>query len=330
MSLATEPTAGSADERDAVRREGFVGSPFVSILINNYNYGRFLGDAIRSALAQTYVNREIVVVDDGSTDNSVEIAQAFGDVVHLITKMNGGQASTFNAGFAASRGEIICLLDADDEFLPGKVERIVEVFQQNAQIGWCFENLKLFRNSKSERIPRAQYFDAGSVDARESMRHGVFPSNIESASSGLSFRRELMSRILPMPHAKSILLCDDYIKTACFALSPGLALDEELALQRLHGSNLYTDTMTRDRGATGQMSLLMGIHLQRRHDECLTAGMKLICRGCAILTVYGGWQTGQMREVMDSLRGMGPRLALRSLTRMAILTFLEMLHLRRL
>ena len=304
--------------------------PFVSILINNYNYGRFLGDAIRSALAQNYANLEIVVVDDGSTDNSVETVQAFGDAVHLVAKENGGQASSFNAGFAASRGEIICLLDADDEFLPGKVERIVEVFRQNPEIGWCFENLKLFRNSKSERTPRDRYFAAGNVDARESMLRGVFPRNIDSATSGLSFRRELISRILPMPHAKSILLCDDYIKTACYALSPGLALDEELALQRMHGSNLYTDTVTRDRRMTGQMSLLMGIHLQRRHEECLAAAMKMICRGCAILTVFGGWQPGQWREVTKNLRKMGSRLALKSVVRTAILIVLEVLRLRRL
>ena len=322
--------AGSTDEYDKVRREHAQNVPFVSILINNYNYGRFLGDAIRSALAQSYTNLEIVVVDDGSTDNSVEAAQAFGDRVHLIVKENGGQASAFNAGFAASRGEILCLLDADDVFLPSKVERIVQLFRQNPEIGWCFENLKLFHDSKPERIPRDRYFAAGRVDARESMRRGVFPSNMESASSGLSFRRELLARILPMPHAKSILLCDDYIKTACYALSPGLALDEELALQRLHGSNLYTDTLTRDRRTTGQMSLLMGVHLQRRHEECLVAGMKMICRGSAILTAFGGWQPGQRREVMKNLRRMGPALALKSVARMAILVMLEMLHLRRL
>ncbi len=170
------------------RCEGAQNAPLVSILINNYNYGRFLGDAIRSALAQSYANLEIVVVDDGSTDNSVETAQTFGDVVHLIAKENGGQASSFNAGFAASRGEIICLLDADDEFLPGKVERIVEVFRQNPEIGWCFENLKLFRNSKSERIPRNQYFAAGNVDARESMRRGVLEMGAEIARAVVRFQ----------------------------------------------------------------------------------------------------------------------------------------------
>jgi glycosyltransferase involved in cell wall biosynthesis len=304
--------------------------PLVSILINSYNYGRFLGEAIRSALAQSYADKEIVVVDDGSTDNSLEVAQSFGDRIHLIAKENGGQASAFNAGFAASRGRIVCLLDADDVFLPGKVERIVEVFRQNPGSDWCFENLRLFRDSECDRWPRDKQFAAGKVDARAAMRKGVFPRDIESASSGLSFRRELLARILPMPHAKSILLCDDYIKTACYALAPGVALDEELSLQRIHGANLYTNADTRDRVTSGQMSLLMGVHLQRRFRECRNAGMKLLCRGCAILTVFGGWQPEYRREVWTNLRLMGPGLALKSVARTATLVVLEALRLRRL
>lgn len=302
----------------------------VSILINNYNYGRFLGDAIRSALAQSYAHTEIIVVDDGSTDNSLEIARSFGNQVRLIAKENGGQASAFNAGFAASRGEIICLLDADDVFLPGKVERVVEVFAQNPDAGWCFENLKLFRDSENKSWPRDRRFAAGKVDARAAMRKGVFPRDMESASSGLSFRRELLGRILPMPHAQSILLCDDYIKTACYALAAGVALDEELSLQRMHGSNLYTNEGTRDRRTTGAMSLLMGVYLQRRFRECRNAGMKLLCRGCAILTVFGGWQAAYRREVWTNLRLMGPGLALKSVARTAVLVVLEALRLRRL
>lgn len=304
--------------------------PLVSILINNYNYGRFLGEAIRSALAQNYADKEIVVVDDGSTDDSLEIARSFGDKIRLIAKENGGQASAFNAGFAASRGEIICLLDADDVFLPGKVARIVEIFEREPEIDWCFENLKFFRDSAHERWPRDHRFAAGKVDARAAMSGGVFPRDIESATSGLSFRRELLARILPMPHAKSILLCDDYIKTASYALAAGLALDEELSLQRIHGANLYSDAGARNRRTTGQMCLLMGVHLQRRFRECRNAGMKLLCRGCAILLVFGGWQPGYRREVWINLRLMGPALAMKSMARIAILAVLEALHLRRL
>ena len=330
-SFPPHPTAPALIARTHPHRKPLSeqASPLVSILINNYNYGRFLGEAIRTALMQSYANLEIVVVDDGSTDNSPQVARSFGNRINLIAKQNGGQASALNAGFAASQGDIICLLDSDDIFFPGKIERIVEVFRQNPECGWCFENLKLFQHSQFERTARDRCFAAGKVDARQSMLQGVFPENIESASSGLSFRRELLARILPMPHADSIHLCDDYIKTACYALSPGLALDEELSLQRVHGSNLYTDTATRDRRVTGHMNFLMGIYLQREISECRKPGMKLLCRGCAILTVSGGWLPWYSRELWKNLRLMGPALAVQSVARTAILVVFELLHLSR-
>ena len=72
--------------------------PLVSIIINNYNYGNFLPIAISSALKQTYSNVEVVVVDDGSTDNSREVVAGYGDHIVPILKENGGQASAFNSG----------------------------------------------------------------------------------------------------------------------------------------------------------------------------------------------------------------------------------------
>ncbi|MBA3924582.1 MAG: glycosyltransferase, partial [Nostocaceae cyanobacterium] len=88
--------------------------PLVSILINNYNYERFLREAIDSASLQTYSPVEVVVVDDGSGDNSRELIASYGEQIVSVFKQNGGQASAFNAGFAASHGEIVCFLDADD------------------------------------------------------------------------------------------------------------------------------------------------------------------------------------------------------------------------
>ena len=91
--------------------------PLVSVIINNYNYGRFVADAIDSALTQTYSNCEVIVVDDGSQDNSREVIARFGDRVRTVLKSNGGQSSAFNAGFAESSGGVICFLDSDDVFL---------------------------------------------------------------------------------------------------------------------------------------------------------------------------------------------------------------------
>src|SRR5882757_8265902 len=103
----------------------------VSVIINNYNYGRFLGAAIGSALDQDHPAVEVVVVDDGSTDDSRAIIAGYGDRLVAVLKHNGGQGSAFNAGVAASRGEILCFLDADDWFLPGKLRRVVEVFSRH-------------------------------------------------------------------------------------------------------------------------------------------------------------------------------------------------------
>ena len=100
----------------------------VSIIINNYNYGRYLAQAIDSALSQTSAPVEVVVVDDGSTDNSREVIGGYGDQIAPVFKENGGQASAVNVGFAQSHGEVAIFLDADDILLPMAAGRVSEVF----------------------------------------------------------------------------------------------------------------------------------------------------------------------------------------------------------
>jgi glycosyltransferase involved in cell wall biosynthesis len=99
----------------------------VSIIINNYNYDRFLPDAINSAINQTYPHTEIIVVDDGSTDNSRDIIAGYGQRIIPIFQPNSKQAAAFNSGFAKSKGDIIIFLDADDYLFPYAVEEIVAV-----------------------------------------------------------------------------------------------------------------------------------------------------------------------------------------------------------
>ena len=117
------------------------GGPLVSIIINNYNYGCFLQSAIDSALGQTYANIEVIVVDDGSVDNSKDIIRGYRDRIVPVLKENGGQASAFNAGFAKSRGEIICFLDSDDFYALKKVMKIVDLFKISPSAGWVFHGL---------------------------------------------------------------------------------------------------------------------------------------------------------------------------------------------
>ena len=104
--------------------------PFFSVLICNYNYERFVGDAIRSALAQDYpADRfEVIVVDDGSTDGSRAVIASFaGDArVRPLLQPNRGQSAAFDAGVRIARGDYICLLDSDDVFLPHKLARVAQ------------------------------------------------------------------------------------------------------------------------------------------------------------------------------------------------------------
>src|SRR5690242_18207842 len=104
----------------------------VSIIVNNYNYGRFVGEAIESALGQTYRNTEIIVVDDGSRDNSREVIAGYGSRIIPVLKENGGQGSALNAGFAVCRGEFVLFLDADDMLEPQAIATVIREWREGA------------------------------------------------------------------------------------------------------------------------------------------------------------------------------------------------------
>ena len=217
--------------------------PLVSILINNYNYGRFLSEAIESALNQTYPNIEVIIVDDGSTDNSREVIKAYGDRIKSILKENGGQASTFNAGFTASNGQIICFLDSDDQFISTKIMSVVDAFQKHPEIGWYFHELQFFGENIEQSHPEKTPDYSGIYDLQPCMENGklrgCLPFEVDTATSGISFSRSLLEKILPMPEVIRIT-SDDYVKYAALGSSTGFISFQSLALQRIHGNNAYT------------------------------------------------------------------------------------------
>lgn len=212
---------------------------FVSILINNYNYGAFVAEAIDSALSQTYANKEVIVVDDGSTDNSRAIIESYGSQLISIFKENGGQASTFNVGFEASKGQIICFLDADDAFMLDKLNKVVDIFRKNPAINWCFHPLQLLDvktgqhlNHVYEGVPSSECnFTA---DMKRGKRNFTYPP-----TSGLCFTRSCLDKILPMPLEINIV-SDNYIKYVSTCLYQGYFLNVDLATQKIHGQNAYT------------------------------------------------------------------------------------------
>ncbi len=106
----------------------------VSIIINNFNYGAYVGQAIDSALGQTYKPVEVVVVDDGSTDNSRDVIASYGEKITAIFQANAGQNAACNVGWRAAKGDIAIFLDADDVLLPGCVEKCVSAFAASQTI----------------------------------------------------------------------------------------------------------------------------------------------------------------------------------------------------
>jgi glycosyltransferase involved in cell wall biosynthesis len=260
--------------------------PLVSIVINNYNYGRFLGEAIESALGQSYPCIEIVVVDDGSTDNSRTIMNTYGKQIVSVFKQNGGQASAFNTGFAKCRGEIVCFLDSDDVFTPGKVAHVVQIFNDHPEVGWCWDIERKFDDATGARFPsKAGTYDNGRWDARNVMASGT-PPVIPIACSGMSFRRKTLADILPM--SERFQAGDAYVKLAALALSEGWLERTELTLQRIHGNNAYTEQPAKVKRSAGRTTLLIGIYLQERFPGLKRTAEYMLTRGLGMAWATGG------------------------------------------
>ena len=119
----------------------------VSVIIPAFNAARFLNDAIASVRAQT-IPTEIIVVDDGSQDETAAIARACGDPVRCISKAHGGAAIARNTGVEASSCDLIALLDADDVWAPGKLESQCAVLESRPEIGMVFGHTVEFADGK--------------------------------------------------------------------------------------------------------------------------------------------------------------------------------------
>lgn len=245
----------------------------LSVLINNYNYGRFLRECIDSVLTQDHSDFEVVVVDDGSTDGSQDIIRSYGDTVVAVLKENGGQASSFNAGLAAAKGDILLLLDADDVFLPGKL-KAVETLYGAHDLGWCFDKVVTEPGAIVSEQPRVTF-----VDKRAAMQAGGFPS-LPVPTSGLSFRRDILEQILPMPVASGVVLSDNYLKFSAAYLGKGAIVETPLTYQRIHESNRYTNT-GRARSLKPRIMVATGLHLAHRYEGLNRMGRSLVAGGIA-------------------------------------------------
>ena len=220
--------------------------PLVSILINSYNYDRFIAEAIDSALAQTYPHVEVIVVDDGSSDRSPEIIADYGDRITAIYQSNQGQAAAFNRGFEISQGDIICFLDADDIFHSQKAEILAKAWQECPEAQWYLHPLTLFNQENQATVVRhkAIAIEISQLrDVRKALEAGKLGDPFDfpiPPTSGMCFTNQLAQKLLPMPLSGGIILNDSYLKFAALGISSGVAIDFPLAYQRIHDRNLFT------------------------------------------------------------------------------------------
>lgn len=211
--------------------------PLVTVLIANYNYARWVGKALESLQAQGYSHWQAIVCDDGSSDNSRAVITAYADRdprIRLITQQNAGMAAALNHAFQHAQGELIALLDSDDEWLPTRLQSVINHFQLHPEAGLVTHPVRAVHASGRMLKPlHPRRLDDGWL--APSILAGCEPGL--PPCSGLTFHVEIARRVFPLPpHFRR---CADKIaQDRAALLTPVAALHQPLSLYRIHGANL--------------------------------------------------------------------------------------------
>lgn len=210
----------------------------VSVIVDNYNYARFLPDALESVLAQSYSDFECIVVDDGSTDDSCYIIEKYARKdrrIKPVFKANGGQTSAFNAGFNQASGDIIAFLDSDDTWYSEKLEMIVAAHRKHSIV-------QHYLSPNGEGIYRKIL---PGIDRQTALLKYGYMYN-HSPSSALSFTRECIAPFFPLLNEETLRgYTDGCVLMLAMTRAQVFVLDDVLGMYRIHGANLnanHTDT----------------------------------------------------------------------------------------
>lgn len=224
----------------------------VSVLIDNYNYEKFLPECIQSVLDQTYQNFEIVIVDDGSSDNSREIIERYAkkdERIKPVFKPNGGQASAFNEGIKRCTGDIVCFLDSDDKFKKRKLEKVVQVYEKGFE--YIVHDYEIIgnKNYKGPYYPYAGY----NLFLVYYMTYFT-----GSTTSNISVSRRLAEKIFPIEDEKFFRVrADDVVVFSASMMEEMFFIEEELTEYRIHGNNLFAGNWTETRSDKYERDLVL-------------------------------------------------------------------------
>lgn len=206
---------------------------WVSVVIPAYNAAGFIRRAMDSVLAQTWPHREIIVVNDGSTDDTLRELATYRDEIRIIDKPNGGLPAARNSGIHAATGAYIAFLDADDRWLPEKLTRQVETLEADPDIGFC-STVTLVEDPQGS--PNGEW---PCPRSKESLLKTLFLQNgaIPGSGSGVMVRRELFQRVgLFDPTLRSLEDIDMWMRLA--AASRYTCIDEALTIIVKHPDSM--------------------------------------------------------------------------------------------
>ena len=269
---------------------------FVSVLIDTYNHERFIEQAIVSVLEQDFpaADREIIVVDDGSTDRTPEIVKKFEPRVRLLRKENGGQASAFNAGIPECKGEIVAFLDGDDWWVPEKLQRVANVFGSELAVGLVGHGIRETFPDGTVRLRAPEKDERLQIDSLAAAR--VFRLRKSYlGTSRMTIRTQLARQILPAPETL-VIEADEYLFTLAAAMSEIMILQDCLTHYCVHGGNLYLSAGHGEEGLRRKQQVLEALASSLR-NTLPSKGVSAEVTNCIVEIVQA--EADQMRLMLD-------------------------------
>ncbi|WP_337042180.1 glycosyltransferase family 2 protein [Emticicia sp. 17c] len=149
----------------------------ISIIITAYNVEKYIKEAVESALNQTYKNTEIIVLNDGSTDNTLQVLQSFNNDIKLVSHENIGLARTINKSLELVTGDFITFLDGDDIFVANKLEKQLKEFETDPTLEATFGQMEQFLSPELMLFPQRFQFQKGQI-AGQTKTTALFKSDV--------------------------------------------------------------------------------------------------------------------------------------------------------